>query len=95
MARTAYLDSYSIPIDLDIDLGCHPGEPDGSRSTTPLSGPSLSSHVLLAACSATESAREMNGRGKFTVSLEAALKTVSPDQISYVELLDRLDNITG
>ncbi|KAF8872485.1 caspase domain-containing protein [Gymnopilus junonius] len=92
--RTAYLENYSIPVDLDEDLSYH-SVLGSSRSITPLSGPSLSTHILLAACSATERAGEMNGRGKFTRSLEAALKAVSPDHITYMELLDRLENIVG
>lgn len=95
LIRAAYLDGYSIPADLDVELGCHPEEPGNNRSITPLSSPSLSSHILLAACSATETAGEEDGRGKFTRSLEVALKAVSPDQISYVELLDRIEIIPG
>ncbi|KDR76516.1 hypothetical protein GALMADRAFT_96265 [Galerina marginata CBS 339.88] len=53
------------------------------------------SHVLLAGCSAREIARESSGRGQFTGSLLDALQAVSPDQITYVQLLGRLQNITG
>ncbi|KDR69751.1 hypothetical protein GALMADRAFT_160255 [Galerina marginata CBS 339.88] len=92
MARTALLENYSIPPDLDDDIRYMNHV---NRSHSPSNGTGLSSHILLAACSAKELAREANGRGQFTQSLENALKSVSPDQITYVQLLDRLQNIAG
>jgi hypothetical protein len=97
MARTALLETYSPPSSLDKDIK-YLSDNHASRSSSlsnGFSGSGLSSHILLAACSAKEFARENHGRGQFTCSLENALKAVSPDQITYVQLLDRLQDIAG
>lgn len=99
MARTALLGTYCPPSDLDKDIK-YLSNNHASRSSSLSNGFSvsqagLSSHILLAACSAKEFARENHGRGLFTYALENALKAVSPDQITYVQLLDRLQDITG
>ncbi|KDR67569.1 hypothetical protein GALMADRAFT_147105 [Galerina marginata CBS 339.88] len=96
MARTALLEDYYLPPNLDKDIK-YLSKNQTNRSNSSSNGFStsgLSSHVLLAACSAKELARESHGRGQFTRSLENALKTVSPDQITYIQLLDRLQDIS-
>ena len=50
----------------------------------------LSSHVLLAACSAKEFAKEENGRGRFTTALLATLSDVGADKVTYTDLIHRL-----
>ncbi|PPQ66154.1 hypothetical protein CVT26_010877, partial [Gymnopilus dilepis] len=95
LIRAAYLNGYSILPNLDAELGWLWGEIVDQRPARSLFGPGLSSRILLAACSANEKAGEEGGRGKFTKALESAFKVVPPDQISYVELLARLENIVG
>jgi hypothetical protein len=56
---------------------------------------SLTSHVLLAACSATESAKESNERGIFTTALLATLSDVDPDKVTYADLIQRLPILPG
>ncbi|KDR69768.1 hypothetical protein GALMADRAFT_77119 [Galerina marginata CBS 339.88] len=97
LARTALLEDYTIPSRLDIEFWDTPRNHD-SRVIPPsrrFFSDAFSSHVLLAACSAKELARETNGRGQFTLALENVLKTVSPDQLTYIQLLDRLENIVA
>jgi hypothetical protein len=50
----------------------------------------LSSHMLLAACSAREVAVEENGRGRFTTALLATLSNVGADNVTYTDLIQRL-----
>ena len=53
------------------------------------------SHVLLAACSATESAKEVGGKGLFTTELLRALQEEpNVDQLSFLELTGRLRHLT-
>ncbi|KAF8148655.1 hypothetical protein B0H34DRAFT_736447 [Crassisporium funariophilum] len=53
----------------------------------------LRSHVLLAACSSSEFAREEKGRGNFSTALLKLLRTVGPEQLRYFDILSRLDAI--
>lgn len=59
----------------------------------------INSHVLLAACSATEPAREDKDgditRGRFTAALLELFRNTSPDQITYSEVLGRIRRIDG
>ena len=50
----------------------------------------LSSHVLLAACSAREEAKESEGRGNFTKALLSTLSDVGADKVTYADLVHRL-----
>ncbi|KAG9121488.1 hypothetical protein FRC07_002546, partial [Ceratobasidium sp. 392] len=50
----------------------------------------LRSHVLLAACMATEVAWEREGRGEFTSAILSILKNTAVDKMTYTELKDSL-----
>ncbi|KDQ61082.1 hypothetical protein JAAARDRAFT_67479 [Jaapia argillacea MUCL 33604] len=54
----------------------------------------LRSHILLAACGAKEFALEENGRGVFTSALLTTLSGVGAQNITYANLLQRLQGIT-
>jgi len=54
----------------------------------------LSSHVLLAACGASELASEVDGRGLFTTALLEVLTTMGAGRITYADLLRKI-NIRG
>lgn len=47
----------------------------------------LGSHILLAACGSNELAKEDSGRGRFTSSLLALLRRVSPEDLHYADIL--------
>ncbi|QRV78455.1 ICE-like protease (caspase) p20 domain protein [Ceratobasidium sp. AG-Ba] len=51
------------------------------------------SHVLLAACGAKEVAKEPGGRGAFTTALLEVLRSVRPDALTYMGIMDRLPAI--
>jgi hypothetical protein len=59
----------------------------------------MKSHVLLAACSANESALEdkktPEAHGRFTTALLRLLKEVSPDQMTYADVLSKISRIDG
>jgi hypothetical protein len=53
----------------------------------------LSSHVLLAAASSGEKAREKNNRGIFTHALLKLLRTESLAELTYLDTVQRLENL--
>lgn len=55
----------------------------------------LRSHILIAACSSTETSREANGHGLFSSALLRLLRTWSPDKLKYSEILKHMDVIPG
>ena len=59
----------------------------------------MNSHILLAACSANELAREdkkaQEAHGRFTTALLELLRTVHPDQITYADVLSKIPRIDG
>ena len=55
----------------------------------------LRSHILLAACSATERAVESNEHGCFTSALLKLFSTTPPNEITYQDVLSRIDSIPG
>ncbi|PVF99210.1 hypothetical protein CPB86DRAFT_814161 [Serendipita vermifera] len=75
------------PPDLDQDIWLE------KRATTIASGfqrSGLRSHVLLAACGAEESAKEEEGRGNFTKALLDTLVAFGADEMTYVDLIQRI-----
>jgi hypothetical protein len=76
-----------IPPTLDQDIWF------GKRATTIASGfqrSGLGSHVLLAACGAEEAAKEEEGRGNFTKGLLDTLVAFGADEMTYVDLIQRM-----
>ncbi|KAF8875734.1 caspase domain-containing protein [Gymnopilus junonius] len=55
----------------------------------------LQSHMLIAACGASEQAKEINGHGNFSVALLKLFKTHSPDKLRYCDILTQMDAIQG
>ncbi|KAG9081666.1 hypothetical protein FRC06_005460, partial [Ceratobasidium sp. 370] len=51
------------------------------------------SHVLLAACAATQVAWERNGRGAFTAAILSTLKRMGVDKLSYADFIQNLPEI--
>jgi hypothetical protein len=59
----------------------------------------MNSHVLLAACSAKERALEdkksLEAHGRFTTALLQLFKEISPDQMTYADVLTKIPRIDG
>lgn len=55
----------------------------------------LASHVLLSACSATETSKEDHGRGLFTKALLEVLESGGIDKMTYEQLIECLPSIDG
>ncbi|KAJ7906005.1 caspase domain-containing protein [Mycena leptocephala] len=96
-ARTARSDSYSIP--LDIDGHFWKGKNDTVQSYR-MWTESSSSHVLLAACRAGETAREVQYpdgtyHGRFTTHLVSLLEQTPLESATSVELLNRIQKWSG
>ncbi|KAJ7906010.1 caspase domain-containing protein [Mycena leptocephala] len=96
-ARTARSDSYSIP--LDIDSHFWKGKNDTVQSYR-MWAKSSSSHVLLAACRAGETAREVQYpdgtyHGRFTTHLVSLLEQTPLESATFVELLNRIQKWSG
>jgi hypothetical protein len=53
----------------------------------------LSSYVLLAACKATEQAREYDSRGLFTTALLKVLRGVDRSSLTYKDLISKIEDI--
>jgi len=53
----------------------------------------LSSHMLIASCSSSESAIEINGRGSFSSSFLKLLRSIPPDELRYADILTQMDAI--
>lgn len=83
----------TIPAELDRNIwGSHIS---GRKAKIPTGflNKGLRSHVLLAACSATESAKERNQRGVFTAALIQALETFGVDSFTYNELIHQIGGL--
>ncbi|KAJ2921276.1 hypothetical protein H1R20_g15820, partial [Candolleomyces eurysporus] len=105
--RGCQLDDDAIPDHLDRDI-LRDGRAFGSdtRGLSIAKGfavKDMHSHILLAACSANELAREdavkrgqdSDARGRFTAALLDLLRSVSPNQITYSDILTRIPSING
>ncbi|KAF9529617.1 caspase domain-containing protein [Crepidotus variabilis] len=79
-------EGYGIPHGLDADfVRVH------TRGISQVDVPGqLSTHTLLAACSAHEQAREFNGRGQFTTALLRLLESVDLSQLTYADVIDQV-----
>jgi hypothetical protein len=83
----------SPPSDIDQDLLT--AEP-GTRASSTAAGfarKGLNSHVLLAACTQKEQAREQSGRGNFTKAILQTIEAIGADKLTYASLLERMDKI--
>jgi hypothetical protein len=71
---------------------------DGDRDIVDAMGrenSGLSSHVLFAAASSGEKAREMDERGVFTKALLTLLRTESLAKLTYLDVVQRLVDLPG
>ncbi|KAF8880205.1 caspase domain-containing protein, partial [Gymnopilus junonius] len=68
---------------------CH----SGSKAAYGFAKSGLESHVLLAACSEDQTAKEKNGRGLFTVALLSTLQRLGPSTCTYADLIQSLPDI--
>ena len=53
----------------------------------------LKSHILIAACSSSELATEVNGHGNFSTAFLKLLHSISPNEIRYSDILNYMDMI--
>ena len=92
LVRAAEIDkSYRLPDGLDSGLT------ELARATQPATFASgaFNTHVLLAACSDTELAKESGGRGRFTTALLNLLNVTPLERLSYSEILTLMEKIDG
>lgn len=82
-----------IPVDLDRDLWKSHSTNRAKTVPARFSTAGLSSHILLVACGANETAKEENKRGVFTSALLEALKDVGPDKITHKDLIMRIPDL--
>ncbi|KAJ2915864.1 hypothetical protein MD484_g4548, partial [Candolleomyces efflorescens] len=86
-----------VPDDLDADEAESSARGMGFAEGFAVEG--ITSHVLLAACSANERALEDRNsaepHGRFTAALLRLFKEVPPDQMTYVDVLTRISRIDG
>ena len=81
-----------LPADLDRDIIVSSRSVKNSSSSAH-SG--LSSHVFLAACDATEHAKEYDAKGLFTTALLSALVAWGTDIVTYKDLLQLIQALPG
>jgi len=93
LVRAAEIDKfYRLPDDLDS------GVTELARAMKPVTtfaSGAFNTHVLLAACSDTELAREFEGRGRFTTALLNLLNVTPLERLSYYEILTLMEKIDG
>lgn len=82
-----------IPAGLDKDLFSNSGT-RGARVAARFRHHGLRSHVLLAACAQDEEAKEENTSGDFTRVLLKALTGVPTTEITYEDLMQRMEKLT-
>jgi len=78
-------------VELDSSIHTNTLDDDIRDERAPQRG--LASHVLLAACLPSESARERDGRGAFTTELLRLLREVPPYELRYRDILGKLGPI--
>jgi len=87
---------HPIPSNVDKHILAPTYAPRGLYSTKESAHIGTRSHVLLAACSPSEKAREKGGRGLFTLALLKALTGVANmDEMTYHDLHHRIPRIYG
>ena len=95
LVRAAEIDkSYRLPHDLDSESGITELA-RGMKPVTTFASGAFNTHVLLAACSDTELARESGGRGRFTTALLNLLYVTPLERLSYYEILTLMEKIDG
>ena len=65
----------------------------GSGTSPGLLRGAFKTHMLIAACSYSELAMEVDGRGNFSRAFLKLLHSISPDEIRYCDILDYMDTI--
>jgi hypothetical protein len=82
-------DGYQLPLDEDLisDGGRMIGDADGCENS------GLASHILLAAASCYEQAREKQGRGVFTQALLTLLRNTPLATLTYKDIIQRLADL--
>ncbi|EDR13903.1 uncharacterized protein LACBIDRAFT_321574 [Laccaria bicolor S238N-H82] len=83
----------SIPKDLDRDIWSTASGSRGSSTAPEYTRSGLANHVLLAACTQKEKARDAVNGGPFTQAFLPTLKSVGADKLTYASLLERMDKI--
>ena len=83
----------SPPSDIDHDLLTAEPATRGSSTAAGFARKGLNSHVLLAACTQKEHAREQSGRGNFTKAILQTIEAIGADKLTYASLLERMDKI--
>lgn len=83
----------SPPSDIDHDLLTAEPATRGSSTAAGFARKGLESHVLLAACTQKEQAREQSGRGNFTKAILQTIEAIGADKLTYASLLERMDKI--
>ncbi|KAF5326404.1 hypothetical protein D9611_000943 [Ephemerocybe angulata] len=86
--------SSEVPADLDEGLFSSAGGTRGARVSERFRHHGLRSHVLLAACAQHEEAREEKDSGDFTRVLLKALSGVATTEITYEDLMQRMESLT-
>ncbi|KAA1472263.1 hypothetical protein DENSPDRAFT_881116 [Dentipellis sp. KUC8613] len=82
--------SAPIPPDLDRDIWSDSSNDRAAQIASGFAHAGLRSHVLLAACSAEETAKEEKQRGIFTKALLEALRKYGADKVTYKDLAQRI-----
>jgi hypothetical protein len=83
----------SPPSDIDQDLLTAETGTRASSTAVGFARKGLNSHVLLAACTQKEQAREQSGRGNFTKAILQTIEAIGADKLTYASLLERMDKI--
>ncbi|KAA1472264.1 hypothetical protein DENSPDRAFT_170741 [Dentipellis sp. KUC8613] len=79
-----------IPTDLDRDIWSNSTGDRLAKVASGFAHTGLRSHVLFAACSAEETAKEEDRRGVFTKALLEALRMYGADKVTYKDLAQRI-----
>ncbi|KAF8961631.1 caspase domain-containing protein [Flammula alnicola] len=88
--RSVELDSTVYQEDLDQDILVNSR---GSHSPHGFLHSGLRSHMLIAACSSSELAQESDGHGNFSTAFLKLLRTTSPNELRYSDILTHMDQI--
>jgi hypothetical protein len=99
LARGCEIYPDDVPDDLDADICGNETSTRGMRFAEGFAMKGMKSHVLLAACSANERALEdkqsQEAHGRFTTALLGLFRTVSPNQMTYADVLTKISRIDG
>jgi len=84
-----------IPVDLDEHIWGHEGSVRTFKTPSGFGHTGTKSHVLLAACTSYEKARERQGCGLFTEALLKALRASNVNKTTYNDLRRRIPQLDG